>query len=269
MEALENYFFSYRPYASLIVFVLAVIVWKSLRRLVNRSLLRTNTKERTARDGTIQIVMNFVKYFIALVAGGMILQINGLNLSTMTAGLGIAGIIIGFSLQDLLNDWVMGLTIVWDNFFAVGDIVRYGQLTGRVISFNFKTTKLQDIVTGNIVVVSNRRLEEITLLSDWFDMDIPAPYDEPADRMRRVIGRIREECRELPEVDDCRFLGTQKFEASDILYRLRLYCKPDERGQVTRQVNGLVQDIYAEERVSIPYNQLDVHVVSVPPQSKS
>ena len=51
-----------------------------------------------------------------------------------------------------------------DNFYVVGDYVKYGDFTGQVISFGLKSTKIKDF-NGNVMVVSNRNIDEIINLT--------------------------------------------------------------------------------------------------------
>ena len=198
--------------------------------------------------------------FIIAVALCTILQMNGVNVTTAVAGLGIAGIIVGFSIQSLLNDVITGIGILADGFFTVGDTVEYAGRECEVIGFNLKTTKLMDAVTRDITTVSNRNISEIKRLSEMLDVIVPAPYSEPAEKMRRVCRAILDRCAGLPGVTGTEFLGTDAFLDSQISYLIRVVCPPSERETTRRAVLGTIQDVFAEENIDIPFNQLDVHI---------
>ena len=88
----------------------------------------------------------------------------GVDTSSFIAGLGVASVVIGLALQDALKDIIGGINIILDNFYVVGDYVKYGDFTGQVISFGLKSTKIKDF-NGNVMVVSNRNIDEIINLS--------------------------------------------------------------------------------------------------------
>lgn len=258
MEELKSYFLSPKPWVSIAIIAVCCIIWLQLRKFVKKRFIKKETHDR--KEGAIQLGLNAVKYIIALFAILSVLQINGINVSSVTAGLGIASIVVGFALQDALRDWIMGVGIVWEHYFSVGDVVRYKEYEGQIIKFNFKTTKIIDIKTGNTVVISNRNISEIERLSDWCDINVPAPYEVPAARMRQICEKLTKLFTKIPDVRSCEFLGTEKFADSQILYCIRIHCAEDKKPSVRRAALGIIQDIYAEEQIAIPYTQMDIHI---------
>ena len=164
MEELKNYFLSPKPWVSILIIAVCCIIWLQLRKFVKKRFIKKETHDR--KEGAVQLGLNAVKYIIALFAVLSVLQINGVNVSSVTAGLGIASVVVGFALQDALRDWITGIGIVWEHYFSVGDVVRYKEYEGQIIKFNFKVTKMIDIKTGSVVVISNRNISEIELISD-------------------------------------------------------------------------------------------------------
>ncbi len=63
----------------------------------------------------------------------IVLQLLGINVSSMLAGVGIASIVIGFALQDALKDIFRGLEIVSDSYYDIGDLIKYGDNVGQVL----------------------------------------------------------------------------------------------------------------------------------------
>lgn len=258
MEAVQAYFLSWKPWVSVLILACGIVLWRKTSKFVKNKFLKKGEKSR--KQGNIQLGLNAAKYLIAILMIVIILQINGVNVSSMATGLGIVGIVVGFALQDFLKDWIMGISIVWDGYFHVGDIVKYRDYVGPVRKFNFKSTKIWDVETGSLVTVSNRNISEIELISDWCDIDIPAPYEVEAVRMRAVCGKIADLCANLPEVRSCDFLGTQEFADSQILYRIRIHCTEDKKNETRRRALGIIQDVFAQEKIAIPYSQMDVHM---------
>ena len=54
--------------------------------------------------------------------------------------------------------------------------------------------------------------------------------------------------------------GTNNFGESAVEYIIRVHCPPDRFKPIRRKILGITQDVYAREGISIPYNQLDVHM---------
>ena len=68
----------------------------------------------------------------------ILLNLYGVNTTSLIAGLGIAGAVLGLALQDALKDIFNGLSIIFDNYFVVGDLVDYNGFVGTVTDFGLK-----------------------------------------------------------------------------------------------------------------------------------
>lgn len=257
MNDLYKLLFSPRLWLSFCVLIVSICVWFFIRKFVRNYLKKNEICGK--QETNIRFSVIIVKYLIAVFAIITVLQINGINVSSLAAGLGIAGIIIGFAIQDILKDLIMGTNIVWDEFFSVGDVVRYGNIEGKIIHFNIKVTKIADINTGNIFTVSNRNVSEIEIISDWLDIKIPAAYEVKPSKMREVCEDIRYKSENIQEVTSCEFLGTDEFAENSVYYKVRIHCKPELKNVVRRKALGIIQDVYEKNDLVFPYSQ-NIHI---------
>ncbi len=260
MGALLSYLLSYQFILSVIVFLGGVVLW-----ILQGKLSTKYQKTQWSEHGVnIQFLNTIFRSCLSVIVLIVILQIHNVNVGSLVTGLGIVGITVGFALQDYLKDFLMGFNIAWDHFFVVGDIIKYKTLEGkpvtaRVTDFNLKVTKLCDIDTGNTFTVCNRNISEIEVVSTFLSVELPAPYEIEAERMRKICEELAEQADKLEDVESCRFAGTKEFADSQISYLLLVHCPPESKGQVRRDILGLIQDRYAEENIEIPYPQLVIH----------
>lgn len=260
MERLKEYLFSPVFWVSIVILLLSVVVWKVLRVFLRKVL---KLKEDTRLPSmNLRVLATTAKSAYILVVAAVILQINGINIGTLFAGLGVAGIIVGFALQDVLKDLMMGVSIMWDKFFAEGDYICYNGQEGQVVEFNAKVTKLKNYADDTIVTISNRNITEISRASELVGLTIPAPYEVPLPRIREVMAEIVRRAKELPTVKDAQFLGTDEFADSAINYKLLLRCTdPTVKNTARRGTLDIVQEVFAQEGITIPYPQMEVHMV--------
>jgi small conductance mechanosensitive channel len=146
-------------------------------------------------------VVRIAASVVAVVAGLMILDLFGIDIGPAVAGLGVAGIAVGFGAQTLVRDWLAGIFIVLENQYNAGDVVRIAGVEGTVEDFSLRRTTLRDldgtvhtVPNGQIVVASN-----MTRLWARVNLDIRVPYDADIDRATAVINRVGEELRDDPE----------------------------------------------------------------------
>ena len=94
----------------------------------------------------------------------MILEIIGVDIRPLLAGAGILGLAVGFGSQTLIKDLVSGVFIIMENQYSVGDEVKIGTYTGKVVRISFRSTVINDIKEG-MVYVSNGSIGSVANLS--------------------------------------------------------------------------------------------------------
>ena len=258
METFLLWLLSSKPWISLAIILIALIAWYRADRFFKKRLIANASSAN--RETSLHLALVVVKCIVTVVAAIIVLSVNGVDVPGMVAGLGVAGIIVGFALQDLLKDLIMGTTIVWENTFALGDVIRVGEFEGEVLSFNFKSTKIRDIRTGDVVTFCNRDVATIQVVSDWMDIDVPVAYEVEAADAREICAEIARRCEQIEGVASAEFVGTQELAASSISYRVRLHCTPASRYPARRAAIGAAQDVFAERGLAFPYDHLDVQL---------
>ncbi len=258
MTYFEKFFESSELWGSIIVVAVACIICIFVKKAVHKYLKHNEITGKRATNA--HVTVSAIRYITLIFAVIAILQINGVNVSFLVTSLGVVGIVVGFALQDILKDLIMGFNIVNGHFFEIGDTVRYKDIVGIVKGFDLKVTKIFDVNSGSIFTVCNRNISEIEKLSEWFYLAVPTGYYEDFSKMRTAFSEIAKRAKELPDVNDCKFLGTDKFGESAVEYKLCIYCKPNLRLRVRREVLGLIQEVYKEKNITFPYSHLDINL---------
>lgn len=251
-----KYFTSKQFITTLITLIVGIIIWQVFKKYItNHKIFAKNKKSIQLRF--ISSVFGFVLLAITIVT---VLEINGIDVSSLIAGLGIVGIIVGFALQDYLKDIIAGFNIVWNALFNIGDVVKYGDHKGEVVYFSLRITKIIELDTGNNIVISNRNICDIEIISKNILIEIPTSYGLDATKARKIMSEIVEQAKKLENVENAEFLQTSQFAASAIMYKIKVVAPAKYRNQVERNTLALIQDIYKKHKIAVPFNQLDVHL---------
>ncbi len=134
-----------------------------LYRILKRVILKVVEKFELEKT-----VVNFLflglKYVVLIFALVTALDQIGVNIASLVAGLGIAGIAIGFAAKDTLSNIVAGIFIFWDRPFYIGDLVEIEGEYGEVQNITLRTTR---IVTpdGRLVSIPNQKIAENKIIS--------------------------------------------------------------------------------------------------------
>lgn len=138
-------------------------------------LVERKAAERTRDDGTISSALGVLTVIINVVvwsiAGVILLDNLGVNVTGLVAGLGIGGIAIGLAAQGIFSDLFAALSILLDRPFQVGDTIQIGGPTGiigTVEHIGLKTTRLRAL-SGEMVVMSNANIlnQQINNYADY------------------------------------------------------------------------------------------------------
>jgi len=247
---------------SIALVIAAVVVWQLVRVMYKRH--TAAGKAKGERATLMRVLFGVLRFLIVAGTLLMVLQINGVNVTSAVAGLGLLSAIVGLAIQDILKDVIMGIHIMTDHFFSVGDVIRYGDIEGVVTGFTMKSTTVRSTFDGTITTICNRNISQITKLppSLMVDIDLPLSYDEDFRKVNVVLQAACDKIGKLEGIDRSIYKGTQEFAPSAIVYKLRFYCPPETKYDRTREAIQLLQRELDAADIHIPYNQLDVHTVA-------
>ena len=253
-----DYLIKHDIHIILIYIVIGLLIYKIFSFFTGKWTRKVNKK----RKETVQkLVRNIFKYAIITIVVVQILNTLGVNVTSIAAGLGIAGVILGLALQDVMKDILVGLSIIFEEQFDVGDYVSINGFEGTVIDMGLKSTKLKSY--ENIVrTISNRTINEVTNYSKEnikIRINIPMPYEVPTKKADKIIDNIINRIeKELDLVEKVNNWGLNNFNDSDIEYTILVPVKPAEQWAAKRQVKRIIKEEYDKEKISIPFNIVEV-----------
>ena len=153
----------------------------------------------------------------------------------------------------------MGVNIISEEFFRIGDVIKVDNYVGRVSSMSLKSTRIVNAEDGYEVRICNRNIDRVFRYNDIMVIDIPLAYEESPDKIRSVFDEAVKEISSWKDVKKVEFLGLQEFQDSSICYRLRIMVPPIKRADTKRHALKTIDDLFRQNGISIPFPQLDVH----------
>lgn len=239
---------------SVITIIVGIILYLIINKAINSFLKRKTISNK--KKTLIKLINNIVKYILLILILLVILELNGINITSIIAGLGVATLVAGLALQDALKDIIMGFNLIFDNYFSVGDVIQIDNITGKVLELGIKATKIRDIYTNSIMTIANRNIDKAIVISNWLDIDLPLPYEKSKKDIETIIKIIEKECKKVNEITNIEYKGIQEFDSSSINYKIRIYCKPEDKPQVLRDANNIIKEVLDDNKLSVPYTQI-------------
>ncbi len=204
----------------------------------------------------VESMLSYLLYFLLLYC---ILAILGLPVSSLFAGAGIAGVVIGLGAQGFLSDLVNGFFILLERQFDVGDVVRLtnGPITiaGTIVSVGIRTTQVRDadgtlhfIPNRNILVVSNQSRGDMRA-----QIDIPLNLATDLEQVYQIVEEVN--ARELPRFEQVKgvtILGPQNSQSGQFSFRVNLFVTSGQQGNIYHQFYGLYQEALLQAGIDLP-----------------
>jgi len=223
--------------------------------------------------GVPAAISRTAQYAVVAVGLGFAALASGMELTRFAVLVGTLGVGIGFGLQNVVNNFVSGLILLYERPVQVGDIVELGKLLGTVQRIGIRSSTIATF-QGAEVVVPNANLISGELvnwtLSDRkrrVDVDVGVAYGSDAERVREILLqalRGRDDVVASPE-PAALFTG---FGDSALQFQLRFWThRFDSWPAVASDVRVAVCRALAEAGIEIPYPQRDLHLRTVAPEA--
>ena len=258
-DILENVWVQ-RAFWSFIVVIFALLIYRITTKFLSKKENKNSKIMSSKKNKTIiRILKSIIAGALGIITVLMVLQIYGVNVTSMLAGVGIASIVIGFALQDSLKDIIRGFTIVSDNYYEIGDVIKFGDNVGPVTSISLLTTKIQDINTNNTVSIANRNIDQVEVDPGYVYVVVPLPYELKIAKAEEVLHEIITKLHKHKDITNATYQGITKLGASSLDYQIVFVCDPSNKPQVRRDCLHTIMTTLEDHKISIPYEQLDLH----------
>jgi potassium-dependent mechanosensitive channel len=243
------------------VFVSAVIFSRMLRFVLTEEILPRIRLPRGV-PGAVDVLSRYgillLGFFIALAAAGV-------DLSKVTLLVSALGVGIGFGLQNVVNNFVSGLILVFEHPAQVGDFVEVGTFFGEVRKIGFRASVVRT-PDGAEVIIPNGELVGAKFinwsLSDRLRrMSIPVGVAYGTDPSR-VIDILLETARQHPVVvaEPAPFAIFDRFGDSALNFTLYCWSFVDKWFVVRSELTVAINNAFKEAGIQIPFPQQDVYV---------
>ena len=209
------------------------------------------------------MTMSIIKYILVFAVILATMANFGIDVTSLLAGLGIAGAILGLAFQDFVKDIIAGFSIITENQYEVGDLIEVGEFKGRVTAVGLKTTRIRDY-RGKVKIISNRNISE---LINWSRHDtlaevkVSASYENDPDKVLDVLEKVKAELDGSMEqmTGEIKIFPMTSLAESSIEYTIQCPCKSYKHFAVQRAIRHEVYKAFKANRIKIPYPQLEIH----------
>ncbi|MGY6560427.1 MAG: mechanosensitive ion channel family protein [Nitritalea sp.] len=260
---------SYLTVGLLLTLVFSVFVLLLVAEWIKKTVVRRILPRYQIEPGTRQSIGTILKYIILTAGFFSIMQTNGIDLSAFGILAGALGVGIGFGLQNITNNFISGLIILFERPIKVGDRIEVANVTGDVVKISARSTTITTNDNISVIVPNSYFIDSEVI--NWshndrmvrFNFPVGVSYKEDPEHIRKILMEI---AREHPGVieDPAPDILFDEFDDSSLNFNMRVWTT-----DFTNKPKVLKSELYykifkrfQEEGVEIPFPQRDLHIVS-------
>ncbi len=247
-----------------VVYQAAIIVGILVEDVIFRHL--TKDRDETMKSA-LHLLANLAKGVMWVLGILLVLSNFGINVTSLMAGAGIAGIAIAFALQGILSDLFSSFSLYFDKPFKVGDFIVVGETAGTVKHIGLKSTRIQSL-SGEEISVSNKELTSARIRNfkrmeeRRVSFSFGILYETESAKVRAVPAMVQEI---IESIDNARFdrthfknLGESSLDFEVVYYLLN--SDYAEYMNTQQEINMKLLEIFERENIGFAYPTRTVYM---------
>ncbi len=257
--------------ASLLMGVLVFCAVLGVSVVIRRIVLPRALEKFQIEKGIRYAILALIRYFFLCVAVYLGLVSAGFNLTSLTVLLGALGVGIGFGLQNIFQNFVSGLIILFERPIKVGDFVDLGDLSGMIQRISIRSTTIRtndnvSVIVPNSEFVSSRVVNwshgspEVRLR-----VPIGVAYGSNVELVKKTLLEVAAEEEDVLK-HPAPVVFFRSFGDSSLNFELGVWRKTEAIRPVrlVSDLNYAIDRKFREVGVEIPFPQRDIHIKSQP-----
>jgi len=245
----------------LTVFLAFFVASRVVRRVVEKAVASPRVKASQLLANMLVSASGRLVVFVGILVA---LSQMGVSLGPVLAGLGIAGFVIGFALQEVLGNFAAGMMILIYKPFDVGDMVEAAGVFGKVNAMSMVSTSIMTIDNQTLIVPNGKIWGDVIKnvtgqQTRRVDMEFGISYSDDIPRTEKVLMQI---LAEHPKVlkEPAPVVRLHKLGESSVDFVVRPWVATEDYWDVYWDVTREVKMRFDREGISIPFPQRDVHL---------
>lgn len=243
----------------IMMILVGAIIIKIIMRIVDKAISKSKL-----RKGLHKFIARTIKTILYTILILIVADMLNIPVTSLLATFSVVGLAASLAIQDTLSNLASGVMVLVTHPFKTGDWVDVSNVSGTVKEITFNHTVIttldnkvirvpnKDVVGATIVNYSENSERRLCLSFD-------VSYDAP---VKKVIEVLEQLVNEAPYVlrDKEIFVKLTAYKDSSIEYTIRVWTKNEDYWNLNFYLLEKVKELFDENRIEIPYNQLDIHV---------
>jgi small conductance mechanosensitive channel len=246
---------------------LTLLIGLFIARWVGAALKRSLDKHQMEPPVRLLLV-RLTRLIILALTLVSVLEKFGVPVTSLVAGIGVAGLGVGLALQGLLSNVFAGLTIIFTRPFRVDEYIELVGVSGQVTSIDLFTTTLIQGDTSQIIIPNRSIVGEILRnygVIRQLNMTVAVAYDSD---ISKVLASVNQILATNPRVlkTPAAVVGVLNLGDSAISVYIRPFTKLTDYGPAQAEIYKAVLERFRSDGITIPFPQHQIQLLN-PPQA--
>ncbi|MEM8559827.1 MAG: mechanosensitive ion channel family protein [Bacteroidota bacterium] len=169
------------------------VIYKVITGLLDQALKRSKRLDAGVRG----LLVKSARLLLGVFGVIMVLSQLGINVTAAVAGLGIAGLALGFAARDTMENLIAGVTVLLDQPFRVGDNIEVDGIFGTVTEITLRSTRLRTLnaeiaIFPNTEMITHKVINHTMLDTLRVCISFGIAYKERPQEAREVVLKTTE-----------------------------------------------------------------------------
>lgn len=252
-----------------VILTFVILAW--LAKRVKKILVENILVKANLDHGARATIGTVTKFFILMIGTIVIIQSAGIDLSALTLLAGALGVGIGFGLQNITDNFISGVIILFEKPIKVGDRIEVGDVQGNVMSISFRATQV--LTNDNIsIIVPNSEFISSSVIN-WshndrnirFRIPVGVSYKEDPEKIKRILLDVADANPHVLKNPASTVLFDEYGDSSLNFFLAIWTTTHTDRPRVLKsELYFEIFKRFKQENVEIPFPQRDLHIKTQP-----
>jgi len=250
-------------YASLILlFTHAVVrIW--------RRFFKDNVLAKSGLEVGLQESMTTIAVYVLWALGILFaLHAFGLNTTSLAVAFGALGIGLGFGLQNIFNNFISGIILLFERPIQVGDAIEINGIWANVKKINVRSTVVQTWDNASLIIPNSEFISSQVTNWSFKDMrlrrniNVGVAYGSDVELVRQTLLEVAGNMPRVMKYPKPDVLFTD-FGDNALMFRLRVWTVIDHMVEVETNIRFEIDRLFRERGITIAFPQRDIHIKTV------
>lgn len=253
--------------SSMLMAVFVILLTQAFTRIWRSIMLGKILKNSGIEPGLQDSITTISAYLIWGIGILTAMHAFGLSTTSLAVGFGALGIGLGFGLQNIFNNFISGLILLFERPIQVGDVVEVGGVLGMVTKINVRSTLVQTYSNASFIIPNSEFISNKVI--NWShkdpyikrDVTIGVAYGTDPQRVRELLLEAAEGVPEIinfPMAPNVSFIN---FGDSSLDFKIKFWTTIDDFSAAESKLRFEIEKKFRENNISIPFPQREIRII--------